>query len=169
MHISFSSPAPPIVSVQNRHRTYRSLLSAPRARWCRASGRKRQAARHRTRSSRLVFFRAESESLHACGNGSESQSFMHSGINMSSFKSGVEPSIPSTSPTGQQQHSSWVRTTRSIMHIFSSRLTRRLSIRAAYPPASSSANAVRTAPDHSHKNAPSDHIFQPSHPGVRRA
>lgn len=23
--------------------------------------------------------------------------------------------------------------------------------------------------DHSHKNAPSDHIFQPSHPGVRRA
>ena len=32
------------------------------------------------------------------------------------------------------------------MHIFSSRLTRRFSIRAAYPPASSSADAVRTAP-----------------------
>lgn len=90
--------------------------------------------------------RAESESLHACGNGSLRQSRSHSGINTSSLSSGVDESISRTSPTGQQQHSSCVLTMRSITHIFSSRLTRSVSIRAAYPPARHSATAVNKAP-----------------------
>lgn len=167
MHISFSFPAPPIVSVQNRRRTYRSLLSALEC------GSTERAAEETSRETSdevkpTVFFRAERiaprlrkrlgiAELYALRD--KHEFFQIRGRTEYPEHIADRAAAAFKLSPHNAQHNAYLfkQAHAQAQH------TRRISAREQQR------RRRQDGSDHSHKNAPSDHIFQPSHPGIRRA